>query len=102
MSPGRNYMFGENAITKCGGSPIGYRVLDVRDINCQSRSMQFTLWDDLICYMIEKKQAWFWMESGLQESKPRCTSSSLTNANNYYKIFEFPLVHLGYTYYRHL
>ena len=50
---GRKYLFGENAITKCGGSPIGYQGFGCSGHQHQSRSMQFTLWDDLICYMIE-------------------------------------------------
>ena len=28
MSYGRNYLFGENAITKCGGSPIGFAAFE--------------------------------------------------------------------------
>ena len=43
-----------NAITKCGGSPIGYQGFGCSGHQHQSRSMQFTLWDDLICYMIEQ------------------------------------------------
>ena len=53
MSYGRNYLFGENAITNCGGCPIGYHGLGCFGHQHQSKSMQFTLWDDLICYMIE-------------------------------------------------
>ncbi len=76
-----------NAITKCGGSPIGYQGFGCSGHQHQSRSMQFTLWDDLICYMIEQAK----MREFLLTA----------NANNY-KIFECPLVHLGYTSYRHL
>ena len=31
--------------------------------------------DGLICIMMEEMQAWFCMESELQESKSRCASS---------------------------
>ncbi len=72
-----------NAITKCGGPPIGYQDFGCSGHQHKSRSMQFTLWDDVICYMIEKMQAWFCMESELQESKSRCTSSFWQqNTNN--------------------
>ena len=53
MSYGRNYLFGENAITKCGGSPIVYQGFGCSEHQHQSRSMQFTVWDDVTCYMIE-------------------------------------------------
>ena len=73
------------------GGPLSVvRVLDVRDINIKAEACnlhQFTLWDDLICYMIEQAK----MREFLLTA----------NANNY-KIFECPLVHLGYTSYRHL
>ena len=53
VSYGRNYLFGEYAITKCGGSPIGYQGFGCSGHQHQNRSMRFTVWDDLICYMIE-------------------------------------------------
>ena len=60
----------------------------------QSTNMQFTLWDDLICYMIEKMPAWFCMESEWQESKSKMREFfSTANADNY-QISECPLVHL--------
>ena len=42
-------------------SPIGFQGFARSGHHHQSRSMQFTLWDDSMCYMIEK----------LQESEPR-------------------------------
>ena len=54
VSYGRNYLFGEYATSKLSWSPIGFQGFVCSGHQHQGRSMQFTLWDDLICYMIEK------------------------------------------------
>ena len=53
MSYAQNYLFGEYAFTKCGGSPIGYQGFGCSGHQHRNRSMRFTVWGDLICYMIE-------------------------------------------------
>ena len=66
MSYGRNYLFGENAISKSGRSPIGYQGFECSGHQYQSRSMQFNYivgWFDLL------------HDRELQESEPRCASS---------------------------
>ena len=92
MSCGRNYLFGEYAFTKCGGSPIGYQGFGCSGHQHQNRSMRFTVWDDLICYMIEN------CRRASQDARVPFDSKCRYN----YKIFQCALVHLGYTYYRHL
>ena len=71
-----------------GGPPTGYQGFGCSGHQHQSRSMQFTLWDDLICYIA----TW---------SRIAGEQVLTANAENC-KIFECPLVHLGYTYSRHL
>ena len=92
MSYGRNYLFGEYAFTKCGGSPIGSQGFGCSGHQHQNRSMRFTVWDDFICYMIEN------CRRASQDERVPFDSKCRYN----YKIFECALVHLGYTYYRHL
>ena len=92
MSYGRNYLFGEYAITKCGGSPIGFQGFGRSGHQHQNKSMRFTVWDDLICYMIEN------CRRASQDARVPFDSTCRYN----YKIFECALVHLGCTYSRHL
>ena len=92
MSYGRNYLFGEYAFTKCGGSPIGYQGFGCSGHQHQNRSMRFTVWDDLICYMIEN------CRRASQDARVPFDSKCRYKC----EIFECALVHLGYTYYRHL
>ena len=92
MSYGRNYLFGEYAFTKCGGSPIGYQGFGCSGHQHQNRSMRFTVWDDFICYMIEN------FRRASQDARVPFDSKCRYN----YKIFECTLAHLGYTYYRPL
>ena len=92
MSYGRNYLFGEYAITKCGGSPIGFQGFGRSGHQHQNKSMRFTVWDDLICYMIEN------CRRASQDARVPFDSTCKYN----YKIFECALVHLGCTYSRHL
>ena len=94
MSYGRNYLFGEYAFTKCGGSPIGYQGFGCSGHQHQNRSMRFTVWDDFICYMIEN------CRRASQDARVPFDSKCRYRYN--YKIFECALVDLGYTYYRHL
>ena len=85
MSYGRNYLFGENAMTKCGWSPIGFQCFRFSGHQHQSRCMQFTLWED-------------WSRIAGEQAKMR--EFLLTAHADNYKIFDCALVHLGY--YRHL
>ena len=74
------------------GGPLSViRVLDVQGIDIKTEAC------DLQCGMV-----WFatWLRIAGEQAKKR--EFFLTaNADNY-KIFEYALVHLGYTYYRHL
>ena len=66
-------------------------VLDVPDINIKAEAC------NLLCGMV-----WFATWSRIAGEKAKMLEFLLTaNADNY-KIFECPLVHLGYTYNRHL
>ena len=87
ISYGRNYLFGENAITFCGGSLSVIRVLDVQGINIKTEACDLQ---------------WFAKWSRIEREQAKMCEFLLTaNADNQ-KIFECALVHLGYTYYRHL